>query len=183
MNHGTRSCYTYHRCRCDLCVEANRLYARNRDRHLARVTYGLEQPAPPPYIDATDVRAHILELRQRGVGKRTIATLAEVALTTVDKLSKNPDRLVDPTVAERLLSVTIDDARGRQYVPAGPTWRKVHALRRAGWTKKRIAQEMTGNPNTIALQLGRKRITAANARKVERIYRKHLTDRLELGAP
>ena len=156
MNHGTRACYTYHKCRCEPCSEANRTYARNLERHHSRVRYGIEQPSSPLYISGNEARAHILGLRRRGVGKRTIATLAEVALTTIDKLSKSPDRLVDPTVAERILSVTIEDARGRQYVPAGPTWRKVHALQRAGWTKKRIAQEMTGNVNATALQLDRK---------------------------
>lgn len=159
--HGIRARYVSG-CRCDACKSANRLYARQRAR--AKV-YGRTNGL----VDARPVRKHLLALRRAGVGRRGIADAAGVPASTVAKLASGAKHRLREATARRLLAVTAEAAADGTRVPAGPTWALIGELQREGFSKAEIARRL--GYVRPALQLGRRRVLASTAQKVERFYR------------
>lgn len=147
-------------CRCDPCSEANRAYARQRDRASRRPDEALVSP----YVPAGPVRAHLIRLQEAGVGSWTIAALASLRRQTVVRILRGEQRRVLKTTRDRLLAISPDQFAPGMRVPAGPTWELVDRLLAAGWTKARISLEI--GQGGRALQLGRDYVTARNARAI-----------------
>lgn len=166
-DHGTRSRYV-HGCRCDSCRLANRLYAREINRHHARVSYGLEEPRESILIDATETRDHLAWLRTQGVGRRTISKVSGVGQTTIQEIISGRRREIHPRTADRLLAVNRTAQPPKTLIPAEPTVALLDDLIGLGFTQARIALEL-GNKNP-ALQINRKRVTLQTARKVEEVW-------------
>lgn len=167
--HGTRAKYVIEKCRCESCTEANRIYARERDRRVRRVTYGIEAPTII-FVDATETREHLQWLSSRGVGKRQIQSVSGVALTTIDKIRQGKISKCRPETADRLLAVGSHKAAAGTTVDAKDTWRLINDLLKHGWTRYRIAQHITGNPNARALQIGKARVLKSTAAKVQHLH-------------
>lgn len=186
--HGTRARYVFgpgpgqdrsKGCRCELCCEANRAYARYQGKRKRLEALSLSSgPWAPPFVDAGPARARILELGERGVGYKRVAELASLGKTAVlDIRNGRRDRIRRET-ADALLAVSLEaEPAGGQLAPAAPTWKLVRAiLRRPGWSKARISAEIgTGGR---ALQLGRRRVTVRNARLIA-----ELAERLDVVRP
>lgn len=181
--HGTRACYVFgvepgsdrsKGCRCDPCREANRSYARERDRRSRRVAYGIEHHEPP-YIDAAEVRAHLRWLARQGIGLRRIAELTGLSRTTLARIGRDGrrcERRVTPATAEKILAVGRSKAAPGAYVPAAETWKLIDDLLAHGWTKAAISKAI--GQGGRALQLGRGQVTARNARLVAELHSRSL---------
>ena len=166
--HGTRSRYVGG-CWCQPCTEANRLYARELDRHRRRVSYGIEQPRPERVIDATEARDHLRWLSSVGVGRRTVAERTGLAFTTVREITTGETRCCAPETAEKILAVGKFSRSGGVRVDAADTWRKIDEILALGWTKVAIARRIIG-PDALQLQLGRHEVRASTAAKVADLY-------------
>lgn len=177
MNHGTRSCYVQHKCRCAPCTQANRDYQRNRERHHARVRYGIEDPKPDRLIDADEVRDHIAFLRSKGIGLRTIAEHTGLGRTALQQLASGESRQVQPANAMKILAVPATAQPAVTLVDARPTWQLIRQLRRVGVPKVRIAEAIG---QTRALQLGRKRIQLRHAQAIQDAYERLLAENRSL---
>jgi hypothetical protein len=174
--HGTRAKYVAEKCRCEPCRDANRTYARARDRATRRPDEVLM-----PLVSAGPARRHIAELGQAGVGWRRVAALAGLSTGSVSKLiygrnGRPPSRRVRRETRDRILAVRASDAAAGAYVDGAHTWQLIEAMLEVGKSKAWIAQHVVG-PDARALQLKRHRVTKKHADAVERLAR------VVLGAP
>ena len=153
----SRRCYCVCGCRCPDCREHQRAYAARHSRDQA---YGRPRRKP-----AGEVRAHVERLRQAGVGWKRLADESGVARSTLWKIIKGQSATVNVATYDALMNVRPQRADGayidgRQYV------RALEKLHRKGWKKRDLGVWITGNPNTIALQVKGPNITVANAKRV-----------------
>ena len=170
--HGTRACFVHgpnpgtgNGCRCEPCREANRVYSREMYRAKHRPDGQWE-----PYVDATEARDHLTWLRSVGVGRRTVSERSGVAVSAVQRIANGTRTKARKQTVDAILAVGRSAAHGAALVDAGPTWKLVDDLLAHGWTKKRIGQNLTGDPRTVSLQLGRVRVTAETAARVRAIH-------------
>lgn len=77
--HGTRACYVLDRCRCKPCAKAN----SDAETRLTRLkAYGRYNK----YVPAEFVRDHLVELKEYGIGLKTVAKLSGVGGGTLTKI-------------------------------------------------------------------------------------------------
>lgn len=173
--HGTRACYVFgpdggqdrsKACRCEPCCDANRAYARERDRAARRPDAELLSA----FVDAAEVREHLLFLERSGVGLRTIAARAEVGRTALTKIRSGERTRCTRRVAGRVLAVGRFVAADHALIDAAPTWALLNDMIAHGIPRYRIAREIGPNPNAMALQIGRERVTVRSARAVRVVY-------------
>jgi DNA-binding CsgD family transcriptional regulator len=69
----------------------------------------------------------------------------------------------------RILAVSSGAASDHALISARPTWHKILKLLREGFSKAELARRL--GYKRPALQLNRRKITAANAARVDRFYR------------
>lgn len=77
--HGTAACYVLDLCRCDPCTEANRQRQSERVRLKAYGRYH-------KYVNAEHVRAHLQELKDYGIGLKTVSRLSGVSNGSLTKI-------------------------------------------------------------------------------------------------
>lgn len=160
--HGTRLRYMGG-CRCVPCRAANSRYETERSAaRRAGEWNGIVLAAP--------AAAHIFHLGRQGVGYKSVADASGVARSVVAKIRSGERQHVRAATASRILAVTADARADASTVPAGPTWRRVRQLLEEGYTKARLAREL--GAQTPALQLGRRRVLAITAVRVERLYQR-----------
>lgn len=169
---GTYTSYKHHGCRCEPCTEAQREYARNRNRMLA---YGQWSP----YVDADPVRAHVEELRAGGLGIRRVAALAGVNESILWKLvygdrqrGMKPSRRVRESTAENILAVraSLDVLSPAAKVDATGTRRRLQALVAVGWSQSKLAARLGMGRSNFGCLLERAQVMAATARAVRALY-------------
>lgn len=158
--HGTRAKYVLEKCRCEPCTLANREYARGRDRATRRP----DEVSRSPFISAAATRRHLLELSAAGVGYKTVARAANVPSSSLGGILAGKRKRVRRLTAERVLAITPAVAADGALVDATSTWQAIDRLRVAGWTKSAISAAI--GQGGVALQLGRDRVTARNARRI-----------------
>lgn len=178
-SHGTRAAYVFgvapgtgRGCRCPACTEANRDYQRARDRANRRP----DERRDPAYVDAGEAREHLLWLSGQGLGLRTVAARARVSRSTLVALRDGERQRCTPGVADRILAVGLHRAAPGCRVDAAATWRLLDDMIAHGHTRTAIARMLGSAANVPSLQLRRDRISAANARKVDEIYRNVMSD-------
>jgi len=169
--HGTRAKYVADKCRCQPCTAANAAYQRGRERHQARVRYGIEQPRRP-FIDATETRQHLLWLSSVGVGRRQIHARSGIGISAIDKIRTGKVTKIRPATADKLLAVGKSMTANRALVDARDTWKKINELLGNGWTKAAIDRALGGRGRT--LQIGRIRVTAGTARRIDQLHHQAL---------
>jgi hypothetical protein len=164
--HGARACYMFgpnpgsnraNGCRCEPCSNANRTYARDRDRASRRPDVEVE----PAYIDATETRRHIQWLAKKGVGLRTIAARTRLSRTTITQLRDGARTRCTPATAELIAQVWPGDAADRACIDAAPTWRLVDDLLAHGHTRTSIARALGSTAKAPALRQGSPAATRA----------------------
>ena len=160
--HGTRLRYLSG-CRCVPCRAANSRYETARAAARKAGDWN-------GVVDAAPARAHLLKLGRQGVGYKSVAAAASVAVSVVAKIRSGERVQVRASTARRILGVTADARADASTVPAGPTWRRIRQLLEEGYTKGRIAREL--GAQRPALQLGRRRVLASTAVRVERLHRR-----------
>jgi hypothetical protein len=160
-------------CRCYTCALARAEYDDRRNRLIA---YGRWQPFVP--IEETQQR--ILSLHDLGYGDRTIATLAGIQRKTVRDIRigrrHDPGRGNPPltrirtTTAAAIAAIAYDplEAPDGTYVDATLTWQRITELLDTGYRRTEIARRL--GKQTHALQLGRRQVSARNARAVRDLH-------------
>lgn len=167
---GTRTSYTQG-CRCDACRAAHRDYNREWLRREARIRYGIEPPKPPRWIDATEVREHLVWLQSIGIGRRLVAHHSGVSASQITKLRDGTTTRTTPTTANRILAVGKHHLPPRATIDATRTIKQLDELHKAGWTKRAIGRALTGNPNCKSLQVTGPKVTVNTAQKVDALWR------------
>lgn len=179
--HGTRARYVFGPagnnpsagCRCDPCREANRTYARQRDRE--RRSWMAEDPPDHWYVDAGRARRHLAWLREDGIGLRAVERETGLARHTLQQISSGESARCFARTERRILGVGLTSAKNGAYIDGADTRARIDDLRSAGWSKVAIAREILG-PQAKALQLRCDRVTARNARAVTEIHRRALPE-------
>lgn len=175
--HGTRACYVFgvdpggdrsKGCRCEPCREANRVYARSRDRAARRP----DEELRGAYVDAGEAIDHLVWLRSQGVGLRTVAAKTGLSRSALHELvTKRRTRATRDTVT-RILSVGRHVVHGNALVDAVATWKLIDDLLRHGYTRTALARELGSTAKVPSLQIGHSKVTAMTAGKVEEIHRR-----------
>lgn len=157
--HGTRTKYVWDGCRCDACKAANRRYSSTNQK--ARRA-GVE-----PFVDPAKARAHLVALREGGMGLRRVSELSGVSRSALLDLAKG--NRCTPYTEARILRVSLDEWRAPgAYVDAAQTWRRVNELLTLGWTKAAISARI--GQGGRALQLGKRQVTQRNAAAIFRLW-------------
>jgi transcriptional regulator with XRE-family HTH domain len=180
--HGTRACYVLDRCRCTPCATANTAAQNERNRLKAYGRYHR-------YVDAYPLRLHVQELREAGMGLKTIAKRSGVAHGALWKLmygkrqpdgSQTPSRRVLRETAEKLYG--LDQAWSTPLRLAGgavldqerssAVSRRLQALVALGWSMSEIGRRLglRHAANVIPIVRGERRMTVATARKANALF-------------
>lgn len=173
--HGTRARYVFgpaggdwaNGCRCDPCREANRAYARNRDRE-RRSWMGEESP-DHWHVDADAARAHLAWLREHGIGLRTVEARTGLARHTLQQITSGESRRCLARTERLILGTGLFAALPGACIDGDDTRARIVDLLAAGWTKVAIARAILG-PQAKALQLRRDRVCARNAKAVAELH-------------
>jgi hypothetical protein len=161
--HGTRSRYV-RGCRCDECRAANRRYSRERALAVSRGRWDGYRPREAS-------QKHLEWLRTQGVGLRAVSAATDIPRTTLARIVKGAHPWVRGSTEQKILAVTPDVRGDWTLVDAGPTWERIAWLLEEGFTRGELARLL--GSKTPALQLGRKKVRAATAARVERLFRKY----------
>lgn len=171
--HGTRARYVFGvtgrspGCRCELCRDANRTYARNRDRE--RRSWMAEEPPDHWYVNGGAARAHLIWLREHGIGLRTIEARTGLARHTLQQIVSGGSEKCFARTERLILGVGLFAARPGAYIDGDETQARIVDLLAAGWTKVAIARAILG-PQAKALQFRCDRVSARNARAVAELH-------------
>lgn len=174
-DHGTRACYVFgpepgsdraRGCRCEPCKEANRAYARQRDRATRRP----DEDAGPAYVDATEATDHLRWLATVGVGLRAVAARTGIGRSALVELRAGRRRRARPATIDRILAVGRSAAAPGALIDARPTWRLIDDMIRHGYTRTAIARALGSTAAVPALQIGRDQVTAATAARVADLH-------------
>ena len=159
--HGTRLKYMAG-CKCLRCRAANSRYECERSAsRLAGDWNGL--------VPATAARHHLFRLSKQGVGRRAVSAACDVSLTIIGSIRSGTRTQIRKRTQDRILGVTRHAVSDAALVPANETWRQINALIEEGFTKAELARRL--GLETPALQLGRSRILARTAARVDRLFR------------
>jgi hypothetical protein len=100
---GTRSRYVAG-CRCQPCIVANRIYARNWERHHSRVRWGIETHTDR-LVDVTEARNHLLWLQSRGIGLRRLRDATGLSRSNLTEIRIGRRTHITRTTANRIVAV------------------------------------------------------------------------------
>ena len=162
--HGTRHRYLSG-CKCVPCRAANSRYSTER---------AAAQRAGDcrGFVPATLVLGHLKKLSKGGIGYKAVAEAAGIGKTTMQKIMTGRQQQLRKHHADRILAVDRAAIADGALVPAGRTWTLLNKLLEAGYTKTSLAKQLGSRAKKPSLQIEARRITALNASKVERLYRR-----------
>lgn len=176
--HGTRAKYTLEGCRCFPCRVASSNYEYARIHNL---------PATATRSDMQAALRHVRTLQAAGLGVRQIAKAAGIRRQTLREFlrpeirprshHRPAHRRIRRSTVEKLLGVTVRDRADHACVPAARTWEHIDDLRRAGFSKAKIARLL--GYRSPALQFRRHRVLVVTARKVRALHHRYLMHRLD----
>ena len=162
--HGTRYRYLGG-CRCLPCRAANSRYSSERAAAQRAGDWR-------GFVPATFVLDHIKTLSKCGVGYKAIAAAAGLARSTMQKIIRGKQQKIRKHHADRILAVDRAALADGALVPAAQTWNLLNELLESGYTKTFLAKQLGSRAKRPSLQIEAQRITALNASKVERLYRR-----------
>lgn len=180
--HGTRACYVLDRCRCTPCAEANTAAQNERNRLKAYGRYHR-------YVEAYPLRLHVQELREAGMGLKTIAVRSGVSHGALWKLmygkrqpdgSQTPSRRILRETAEKLYALDpawsaplrLADGALLDETRSAAVSRRLQALVALGWSMSELGRRLgLRHPaNVIPIVRGERRLTVATARKADALF-------------
>jgi hypothetical protein len=159
--HGIRLKYLAG-CRCLPCRAANSRYECERAKARRNGDWnGL--------VPADLARRHILRLSKQGVGRRAVAAASDVPASIIAQIRCGRRTQIRKQTLNRILEVTNLAVSDAALVPAVKTWRQINTLLEEGFSKAELARRLGfASP---ALQLGKNRILARSAARVDRLFR------------
>jgi hypothetical protein len=172
--HGTRVRYVWgprgqdagNGCRCFDCSQAAVLYEKRRQRARSR--------GEAPFVDASEARAHILWLRSKGIGRRTIEAATGLSNSAVTRIANGTVTRIRPATADKILGMHLGRAAPGARIDAASTLAKIDDLVNVvGMTKRAIAAEL--GAQSPSLQVAKRGwVTRANADKVDALWRERM---------
>lgn len=162
--HGTRVRYMSG-CKCMLCRAANSRYETERLAASKRGEHG-------HIIDAGRACSHIRKLSHQGVGYKSVAATSGVGDSIVFGIRTGKRQRIRATTERRILAVDADARADHSLVDARKTWQLINRLLAEGFTQTELARRLGSKAKVPALQMKFDRVTAKNAAKVERLYRR-----------
>jgi hypothetical protein len=174
-------------CRCYTCGYARSQYDDRRNRLIA---YGQWEP----FVGIEETQFRIQSLKDLGFGDRAIATLAGIERKTIRDIAAgirhDPSRNNPPLTkirretAAAVAAIPYDqlEAPDGAYIDATLTWERIGQLLDAGYTRTWIARRLGSTAKTPALQLGRRRVTARQARAVRDLVTEVMGPRVKAAA-
>lgn len=179
--HGNRSTYIAHKCGCEPCKRANRLYQTTRERN---ALYGRPTTS---WVDAGPVREHVNALRAAGMGRRTIVKRSGVAASVVTSLlygrarsdgkgRSGPLQRITKANSEALLAVpfpAVEDLAPSTVVDGTGSRRRLQALIAIGWTNRQLSARLglqESNFGTLLHGRLNPNVTAARHVQVKALY-------------
>lgn len=167
--HGTRGMYSYHRCRCAPCGQANLEYGRQATKYRKR----------REMVDADLVRARIAKLRAAGLTIAEIASMCAVNAKVIDfaikgRNGKKP-KTVQASTFRALNAISFKDIAtlekpGGRKVDGDVPRRQVQTLHSFGWCGGEIATRIGVNASTISYLLAGNGITEEIRASIDRLY-------------
>jgi hypothetical protein len=159
--HGVRLRYMAG-CRCLLCRAANSRYESERAQARKNGEWnGL--------VPAEQARQHLLTLSSAGIGRRAVAAASDVGETVLQQVRSGKKKRIRKQTETKILAIDHAAISDHAVVPASKTWRRITQLMDEGYTKGQIAMRL--GAKTPALQIGKDKVLAITATKVERFYR------------
>lgn len=161
--HGTRSKYTWGKCRCDLCKAANARY------YWDRYQIKRESGETNPLVSARRAREHLRRLRRAGMGRDAVAAATDLAAHTVQEIATGKRRRITLFTERLLLAVTDNLQLDGAMIPSAETKRLLRELLEEGYSEKEIAKHLGYRGRAVPL-LRRDKITVRNAARVRRLH-------------
>lgn len=135
-------------------------------------SYGTE------YVPIEPLRAHLNDLRRRGMTRRRIADLSGVSITTIaNLLQTHPTKARSvytramASTAEVLYSVTADQgASGTSLIPSASTQRRIQALVMMGYSRAMIGERLGISKQRLVNIENSPTLTRASAARVRAFY-------------
>jgi hypothetical protein len=159
FEHGTRARYVTG-CRCEPCSEANRSYARMRQKYNRGGDWnGL--------VPADKARAHMLKLSKKGIGRRTVQDISGVGDTTLQRIRNGTKKQIRKKTEEAILAVTADVPNEVTIMDSTGALRKLELLKNEGYTEAFLAEKLGYKTPRLQFKRGRPMI----ARNIHRIYK------------
>ena len=147
-------------CKCVPCRAANSRYETERAAARRRGEWN-------GIVSAAGAQRHLLRLADRGIGRRTVSDITGISHSTLQKIKTGERKHLRAMNEKKILAVSTDLQNDATLIPAKETNRHIRWLLDEGFTRKSIARRL--GYKSPALQFNRKRITARNARKIERL--------------
>jgi hypothetical protein len=155
-------------CRCDQCKAANSTYERERLQARKNGQWnGL--------VPADRARQHMLNLAEKGVGRRAVGAASDVADSILVGIRSGEKKQIRAETERKILAVTIEAASDRALIPAKPTWVLINKMLKWGHTKAELAKRL--GYESPALQINKKTVTVRNAFEVRQLYSKLYNER------
>ena len=123
-------------------------------------------------MPADAARRHIRQLSRRGVGRRSIAAVSDVALTLIQDIRSGRRQQIRARTERRILAVTPAQIADGATVPAARTWSLIGELLAEGYTRTFIAAQLGSKARKPALQLRKDFVQVRTAYQVERLHRR-----------
>lgn len=125
------------------------------------------------FTDAAPVREHLLLLHAAGYQWEYLGELTGISDYALIRIKDGDRQKVQRRTANRVLSVPIPSGIGGDgLIDSTGTKRRLRGLAALGWAFHMVAAEASVSVATVQQSNRRKRITAANARAIDEVYRK-----------
>lgn len=150
-------------CRCFECSDAVYRYEKAR-RHL-------REDGIPAFIDATEVREHLLWLQSVGVGRRRVSQVTGIAMSTINALRGGHRTRVRPETADKLMGVSLAMASPGTNIAGGPTFALVDELLAMGYSQTELCRRLGMRTRSLNLRRSTGLITAGRAARIASLHR------------
>jgi hypothetical protein len=121
-------------------------------------------------VDASPARAHLAQLSSVGVGYKSVADAASVAVSVVAKIRTGERTQVRAETARRILAVDAQAIADHGLVDAAETWRLLRALIADGHRKYKLAAALGQSAKTPAIQFRGGKVLAKTALRVRKLH-------------
>jgi hypothetical protein len=124
-------------------------------------------------VSAAEVRLFVRRLSELGIGYKTVCDAASYSRTSMVRILRGERTKIRADAAKRILAVDRSCVADGALISAAETRRLLRELIDLGYTRQWIARQLGSQAKTPSLQILRRDfVTARNASKVERLYRR-----------
>lgn len=141
-----------------------------RTGRIARAATKSRERGSVKLAPAERVKQKLSELRQLGVGCRSIHSVTGVSLKTLARIRRGKQKLIRPETAARILAMDESCIADRAYVRSAATWELLQELIEDGWTERDLAGLLGSKARIQKIHVGVTNVTAQKAMKVRRMY-------------